>query len=226
MMAPQPHADLSYCDVDGRLIFLDIGQDRYFRLPDRLEQRFRARLHGTGTHQGAGRPVATDSPIIARLYAASPQPPQIAVPTRSAMETAHLVTPITATDLIDTAFAVVGARMQLATRRLSHVLAKLDALRMSRAAQVGSAQDAAPVHLLTEATAAFLRHRPYIPIATCCLIDSIALIGFLARRGLRAQLVFAVTGTPFSAHCWAQAGTLVLNDTVGNASAHTPIRVV
>ena len=59
-----------------------------------------------------------------------------------------------------------------------------------------------------------------------CLLDSIALVRFLARRGLYAQLVFGVTDDPFSAHCWVQAGDLVLNDTVGDVSAHTPIRVI
>jgi hypothetical protein len=49
---------------------------------------------------------------------------------------------------------------------------------------------------------------------------------FLARRGLYANLVFAVTTDPFAAHCWAQVDDLVLNDSVGNAQSYTPIRIV
>jgi len=52
------------------------------------------------------------------------------------------------------------------------------------------------------------------------------LVRFLARRRLSASIVFAVTTNPFNAHCWVQSGDLVLNDTVGNAILHTPIRVV
>ena len=43
---------------------------------------------------------------------------------------------------------------------------------------------------------------------------------------MHANLVFGVTGDPFSAHCWVQVDELVLNDTLGNANAYTPIRTV
>ncbi|MNN96111.1 hypothetical protein D3C81_2150420 [compost metagenome] len=49
---------------------------------------------------------------------------------------------------------------------------------------------------------------------------------FLARRGLHADVVFGVIGDPFSAHCWLQAGTLVLNDSIGNIDTYTPIRAI
>lgn len=80
-------------------------------------------------------------------------------------------------------------------------------------------------HVL-EAAAAFLSARLYVPIDMCCLLDSIAMIKFLAKRELHADLVFGVTGDPFSAHCWAQYGTTVLNDALGHALALTPIKVI
>lgn len=52
------------------------------------------------------------------------------------------------------------------------------------------------------------------------------MIIFLARRRLHASIVFGVTGDPFGAHCWVQTSDLVLSDTLGNATGHTPIRVV
>jgi hypothetical protein len=58
------------------------------------------------------------------------------------------------------------------------------------------------------------------------LLDSLAMVMFLAKRGLHASIVIGVTSAPFSAHCWVQTGDLVLNDTVGNARAFTPIRVI
>lgn len=68
--------------------------------------------------------------------------------------------------------------------------------------------------------------RPLVPIEPICLLDAIAIVRFLAERGLYAHVVFGVTGTPFAAHSWAQAGELALNDTIGRITAHTPIRVV
>ena len=63
--------------------------------------------------------------------------------------------------------------------------------------------------------------RPYL-----CLFDSLALIHFLARFGLYPDWVFGVQADPFEAHCWVQAGSVVLNDTVERVSAFTPIMCV
>jgi len=79
---------------------------------------------------------------------------------------------------------------------------------------------------LSEAATAFNRVRPYVPIETCCLIDSLSMVRFLAKRGLHAHLVMGIACDPFSAHAWVQHGPLVLNETVGTAQAHVPIRVI
>jgi Transglutaminase-like superfamily len=63
--------------------------------------------------------------------------------------------------------------------------------------------------------------QPYL-----CLFDSLALIHFLARFGLYPDWVFGVQADPFEAHCWVQAGSVVLNDTVERVSAFTPIMCV
>jgi hypothetical protein len=63
--------------------------------------------------------------------------------------------------------------------------------------------------------------RPYL-----CLFDSLALIHFLARFRLYPDWVFGVTADPFEAHCWVQAGNVVLNDTIERVSAFTPIMCV
>jgi hypothetical protein len=38
------HDDLSFCQVDGHLVFLDVGRDRYFRLSERMERTLLAYL--------------------------------------------------------------------------------------------------------------------------------------------------------------------------------------
>ena len=63
--------------------------------------------------------------------------------------------------------------------------------------------------------------RPYL-----CLFDSLALLHFLARFRLYPDWVFGVTADPFEAHCWVQAGNVVLNDTIARVSAFTPIMCV
>jgi hypothetical protein len=79
---------------------------------------------------------------------------------------------------------------------------------------------------LLEAVTDFNRVRPYVPIETCCLIDSLSMVRFLAMRGLHSHLIMGITCDPFSAHAWVQQGALVLNETVGTVQAHVPIRVI
>ena len=75
-------------------------------------------------------------------------------------------------------------------------------------------------------TAAFLKIRPFFPRNYCCLFDSLALLRFLSGFQLFPDWVFAVQADPFNAHCWVQAGTLVLNDHLDHVCGFTPIMTV
>ena len=74
--------------------------------------------------------------------------------------------------------------------------------------------------------AVFERLRWFYPRPYLCLFDSLALIHFLARFQLYPDWVFGVNADPFEAHCWVQAGSVVLNDTLGRVSSFTPIMSV
>lgn len=73
---------------------------------------------------------------------------------------------------------------------------------------------------------AFERLRLFYPRSYLCLFDSLALIHFLARFALYPDWVFGVNADPFEAHCWVQAGSVVLNDTVQRVSSFTPIMYI
>jgi hypothetical protein len=72
----------------------------------------------------------------------------------------------------------------------------------------------------------FERLRWFFPRSYLCLFDSLALIHFLARFDVYPDWVFGVNADPFEAHCWVQAGNVVLNDTVARVAAFTPIMYV
>ena len=117
---------------------------------------------------------------------------------------------------------VFRVRHRLANRKLESILKDLVKLRRRMdARETGTEEDS-----LVEHARAFICARRLIPFETCCLPDSIAMATFLARRRLYTHIVFGVTGDPFSAHCWAQSGQLVLNDTLGNTRSYSIIRVV
>jgi hypothetical protein len=217
--------DISYCWLDGRLFFLDIHRDAYFQLPDALERNFldyletpyaadiggliRHNLLSQSTTKARGSSTASDI-----------EPPSQSVP-----ET-HGVDGDIPTGIIRDVFVIVAkTRRQLKKQRLKSILQALSEYRRTRTspAAIGAAEIQRSV---AEAANAFNRVRPYVPIETRCLIDSLSMVRFLAKRGLHSNLVMGVACDPFSAHAWAQHGSLVLNDSVGHVQAYAPIRVI
>lgn len=225
MMQLELHRDLSYCKVDDHLVFLDIQNDRYFCLAERLESAFVSYLRDGDTSCSSVRTLIDRKILVEggadsnRISLSPPEPP-----TRSATEDAVLTRRASLRELLDTFATVFSIQRQLKTRSLKQTLQSLASYRESRATR------SLPLHqddsYILAAAAAFRSARLYVPIDTCCLLDSIAMITFLAKRAMHADLVFGVARDPFSAHCWAQRGTTVLNDALGHAMTFTPIRVI
>ena len=79
---------------------------------------------------------------------------------------------------------------------------------------------------LVSLVSVFDRLRWFYPRSYLCLFDALALIHFLARFHVYPDWVFGVNADPFEAHCWVQAGGIVLNDTVERVSAFTTLMSV
>lgn len=218
--------ELSYCHVDGCLIFLDLDRDRYFRLPHYLEVEFLACLRGV-EQAGVGLENLVRRKILTRDSGTQRQlnAPPIPAPSCSALEHRPSGHVSDTTGFLQVLAAVCLTRWQLETRRLRDVIASCVRYRQLNATCPPSGSNGLSERMLQSANI-FRRWRPYVPVETRCLLDSLAMVRFLAGRSLSADIVFGVTHHPFAAHCWVQAGEWVLNDTVGNVAAHTPIRQV
>lgn len=216
--------DLSFCRIAGTPIFLDIQNDRYFKLSSALENAFLAYLEA-----GENSNVGVDALVERNILTSAPPTKSgvhaeaIAGPARSALEPMPPPPRLGIASLLDVFVIVCSTRVQLKTRTLGVLLSALATYRSKR---VPEASRTSINGSLRASSAIFRRARRYVPVETCCLLDSVSLVKFLAKRGMRANLIFGVMGDPFSAHCWVQAGELVLNDTIGNVYSHTPIRVV
>lgn len=226
-MPYQIRPELSFCEIDGHLTFLDIESDRYFRLSDRLERCFITHLRGDecsqiDIHKLVERGLLVEGEPDGEAASSS----IIEKPLRSAIESTTAGSRTPAGVLLEVVGITCFAQMRLKTLRLKRILSELTAYRQRKACRIPSEPDDAYERRMASAATAFLRARPYVPVRTCCLVDSLAMVQFLAKHGMAASLVFGVSGAPFSAHCWVQAGPVVLNDTLGNTHAHTPIRVV
>lgn len=176
----------------GRAIFLDLLRDRYFSIeldpgPDRL-RGLAAMLRDEGLLVRGGRSVGpTIWPIASRqLDPLCPAGPQIGGPG----------------DLVQVAARLLKVRRDLRRGQL-HSLVRRAAVPAGRAGQSGEAE------LLA---ARFHACRRLIPIRPNCLLDSLALLHFLAGRGVRATLVFGAKFDPFAAHCWVEQEGMLLNE--------------
>lgn len=221
--------NLSCCDVDGHMIFLDIAQDRYFKLSDRLEEATRRFLAHEGVapnllgHLETARILVKTTDVEARATTA-----RIQRPSCSAIEQTSPIAQrrLGAAIAIEVVATVWATRRRLRVHALKATLDEAIAYR-DRKATPRETNTQAPVEAgLLHASRQFARARRYAPIEPVCLLDSLSLLWFLSRRGLSANIVFGVMPEPFAAHCWVQAGAIVLNETLSDANAYTPIRMV
>jgi hypothetical protein len=218
--------DISYCRLDGRLFFLDIHRDLYFQLPKELERNFLDYLEAPDTTDvdelvRHNLLLLSQSTTNAHGNTASAIEP----PSQSVPETRDTDGSISAGVIRDVFIIVANTRRQLKKQRLKPILQALSEYRRTRIS-LAAIDETGVQRRVAEAANAFNRVRPYVPIETSCLIDSLSMVRFLAKRGLHSNLVLGVACDPFSAHAWVQHGALVLNDSVGNALAYVPIRVI
>jgi len=220
---------LSCCDVDGKMIFLDVAGDRYFRLTGSLEAAMRRYLahEALASEELAG---LTSTRILVRAEDSKTRTATgtIERASGSAVEqsTEFVCHRLGLAVILEVMTIVWATRHELQTYALSTVLDKAIAYRAKKSRSREAVASAVLEGELLEATRQFARARRYVPIEPVCLLDSLSLLRFLSRRGLSANIVFGVQPEPFAAHCWIQAGDIVLNETLSDANAHTPIRKV
>lgn len=209
-----PH--LSFCWIDGEAVFLDADRNRYFRLTGPANA---ALLGLTRQSAASGRGLKT---LVERGIVIAPArgpglvaPTEIAVPGRSLAEEINM-SACGLTAAIEISWDVGRISRDLRRERLARILRWVAATGPSR-------RGTGP---LERPLARFLGARRLVPATPTCLLDSLALFRFLARRGHRPTLVFGVRLDPFAAHCWLQTREAVLNDPAEHASAFTPILAI
>ncbi len=209
-LAPQVRA----ARVESDVVFLDISSDAYFCLV------------GAGAHLrlSAGGGVEADPPEAARDLVeagllsrqASPiiasGPPRV----RRGLDKAGRWP-----RLVETATAVH------ANLRAAEAVAHLPfAAVLALAGPLSPSAFEAPSPALLDRAASFERLSPWLPRAGLCLMRSLQQRLFLARHGCDAAWVFGVRTWPFEAHCWVQAGDVVLGDAPDYVAGFTPIMAV
>jgi hypothetical protein len=233
----QPHVFL--CQAKRHWVILDVDRDKYLCVERRQFEALGPWVHGWeesaihGVDKGS-QPPAEAIALANRLLSLEILSER-AAGAKDARATAYSHPTIAAdldipasarsssfTHALPFFLSSAGASRQLRDQRFESVVAFVRA-RKHRARDSAPAFDSERARSLTSV---FDRLRWFYPRPYLCLFDSLALIHFLARFGLYPDWVFGVRADPFEAHCWVQAGTVVLNDTVERVSALTPIMYV
>lgn len=217
---------VSYCLVGGRRVFLDLKKDRYFRLPIKLERAFATCVEGGEGASSESLQILVEQGILSR-GSDGPDLTRATITTEARRSALELASPPTYRSIMSwpEVFATVySTQRTLKTTSLEHALKEVVNYRTLRVA--APTPTTVPEEQLLHAATKFQRDRLYVPIPPTCLLDSIALVRYLARHRLHASIVLGVNCNPFSAHAWVQAGDLALNETVGEAIGHVPIRVL
>lgn len=209
---------ISACISDGRPIFLNLHEDRYFCLGENLESSFIALLNDETPHP---------SEAIDELLA-------LGILRRS--DTCHVpvlcAPPLIASSRLCCNHALAGsaiaALVGLAQMKLR---LRLDGLFGSVAYLQGLRRSAREFHpSLIEPAAkiasAYARASRVFGKHDRCLLWSFALGAALLRQRIPATIVIAVSAWPFVAHAWVQLDRLAVNDDPARIRTFTPILVI
>lgn len=207
---------LGICEVDGRILMLDLRRDRYLALDPGASSALRRWRAADGSLTEADvRLLGERGMLVAGARAEPPRWTETRVPEKSLVGQLPRLRSSGWSALPEVAAMLWSTRWRLRRTGLGAVVDEVR--RLKSAAGSG---DPLP-HLL-----AFRAARMLLPFKPNCLIDSLALAAFLSRRGVGCQLVFGVKLDPFAAHCWLQDDDAVLNDAADSVSTFTPILAV
>lgn len=211
----QLRPDIHVARLGQDIVLLDVGCGEYLCLADAAEA---FDLPAAGPPRILDAELAQEAAALGLLGAGAPRPvswpaaPRADLPT----DTGRALGP---RDLVDGLAAFVALLRDYHGRAFPHLVAYAQRTRATAAPDRLTPALAGQVH-------AFRRLLPWAPFQGVCLYRSFFLLAFLRRRGLDARWVFGVRTWPFEAHCWLQAGDVVLDDTLDHVRPFTPIFAV
>lgn len=205
--------------VGEDLVFLDVAQDAYLCMPGGASAIRRASFGLIIDDQAIAEDLVEAGLIEDRAGAPAGQTP--APPAMSDLRTHSIARPRLGEQLSFGSLTVLRAG-DYHRRSLQQMLAIV----RHRGSGTRRYSALAPDPDLLRRAAVFDRLLPWAPRQEACLYRSFMLLRFLGDFGREANWVFGVRTRPFEAHCWIQAGGVVLNDTADHARTYAPILVI
>lgn len=208
---------ISFCDVSGRLLFLDVVADRYFCLRPESEAVFRQIMAGGVSSSEIPGGLSRSGMLIETEDAQTPQAFRLRCEAQASLLDGQSER-IRTVELITALWHLRSSRRALRRGKLALLLGRL-ARAKARLASVSPAPSQAlrPLATTFEQTARLTRSHDQ------CLTRSIALTRQCLAMGLPVDLVIGVRLRPFTAHSWVQAGPWLVNDHLDAVRTYAPI---
>ncbi len=209
------------CECDGHVILLDLRHNQYVGIGEATTQALAGHVEGWPTSSERIHPPLNSAASIdaaQRLLSRG-------LLTNSLFDQHQNPTIEEASATLDTESG--STNQGIGIRRLAQVLKSvaiatwwmrsrsLQAIAMAVTARRERLRrpKADSLDVMRAGTTAYEKFRPFVFTAReKCLLDSLALVGFLATEGAFPRWVIGVRTGPFGAHSWVQSGPTVLND--------------
>ncbi|WP_330704117.1 lasso peptide biosynthesis B2 protein [Novosphingobium resinovorum] len=218
----RPRAEVGYCELDRRLIFLDVRRDRYLQIAPDLEMSFR-RICASNENVD---PKLASSLLQTGLFETVPEDcparctGNLIRPTRAIIADLHKATISKSIVNWIRAVALLAVFHGFARRKsLKSLISLATSLSKHRILRVRNGDRDTLLAVFGCAMLLFRRKDR-------CLPDALALFSLLAAAGCRVQITFGVQRFPFQAHCWVQQDDIVLGQDIENVQAFCPILAV
>lgn len=227
-------SDVFACATDDCVVFLALARNKYHLLELGQSEKLIGHVQGWealgGVPQDRLRPAPTKllrGMISAGLLTMGatdgrdPTPPSILRPETTLVDLDLDERPrVRRGDVFRVVGACLIAYVLLRTQRFASVVNRVKRRRKKHA------DDYLDIDRMRARSAAFFHLQPLcFGARRNCVLYALALLEFLAMEGLYPPWIFGIETGPFTAHCWVQEGSVVVNDSPDHVRRYTPILV-
>lgn len=214
--------DVSYCELDGHLYFLDVSRDRYLGGSTSLTSAVNCLLRGSELSEASRKQL-----IDTRLFVDAVGGEKVLEPPCQLRST-HAIygRPFRTFSVYRSVCLLLSAILCLAVFHFLIGRTRLStAIRLSQNSLGAKSSDVLPPNI-ESMLHSFAQAVRLFPRKDKCLPDALALRAYLGMQGIRTTLVFGIQPTPFMAHCWIQHHDAVLGQDLETVSAFHAIKAV
>lgn len=215
---------VTFCDVEGSRVFLDLNRDRYFSLGPLADPAFDTLVRGGQPSDTERQRLDTlaDTGILARQSLGEAPRPCRSVHIERAPLDEDIAIELSKMRVAKGAIAFWLAKRVHGRRGLPHTWSRFRRLKDDRLSvlRAGGASE------LDELAYRFDAVGRMVGALNHCVPFSLAIASACLSADLKVSLVLGVKLRPFQAHAWVVSGRTLISDRLSTVSQFTPIAIL